>query len=216
MARMSVFTHYLESQVSGKVREAVGTAVLSLNLSDSLPAHTLQATRLLWPQDFPGKDSGVVCRLLLQGIFPTQGLNPRLPPRILHCRPTVLPLSHRGNSPGKVDCQNKCPQASLANAVWFNASTLRPSAVWHPRLCSTRSHRTQAPSPCDSPILQGFTVLPGPLQPASRPGRELMGRSTPPLGTSHSHTRPLGENQSRGPALLRKTAPYSGYQLGRF
>lgn len=33
------------------------------------------------------------------GIFLTQGLNPRL----LHCRPTVLPLSHWGNSPGKAD-----------------------------------------------------------------------------------------------------------------
>ena len=32
--------------------------------------------------DFPGKNTGVGCHFLLQGIFPTQGLNPRL----LHCR----------------------------------------------------------------------------------------------------------------------------------
>ena len=31
--------------------------------------------RLLSPWDFPGKNTGVGCRALLQGIFPTQGLN---------------------------------------------------------------------------------------------------------------------------------------------
>ena len=33
------------------------------------------------------------CRFLLQGIFPTQGLNPGL----LHCRQMLQPLSHQGN-----------------------------------------------------------------------------------------------------------------------
>ena len=35
-------------------------------------------TRLFCPWDFPGKNTGVGCHLLLQGIFPTQGSNPRL------------------------------------------------------------------------------------------------------------------------------------------
>ena len=34
--------------------------------------------QLLCPWDFPGKNTGVGCQALLQGIFPTQGLNPRL------------------------------------------------------------------------------------------------------------------------------------------
>ena len=34
--------------------------------------------RLLYPWDFPGKDTGMGCHFLLQGIFPTQGLNPHL------------------------------------------------------------------------------------------------------------------------------------------
>ena len=38
--------------------------------------------RLLCPWNFPGKDIGVGCHFLLQGIFPTQGSNPGL----LHCR----------------------------------------------------------------------------------------------------------------------------------
>ena len=33
------------------------------------------------------------CHFLLQGIFPTQGLNPGLP----HCRQTLYHLSHQGN-----------------------------------------------------------------------------------------------------------------------
>ena len=38
--------------------------------------------RLLRPWEFPGKNTGVGCHFLLQGIFLTQGLNPHF----LHCR----------------------------------------------------------------------------------------------------------------------------------
>ena len=51
-------------------------------MSDSLQPHGLHPARLLWPWDSPGKNTGVGHHALLQGIFPTQGLNPRL----LHCR----------------------------------------------------------------------------------------------------------------------------------
>ena len=42
-------------------------------MSDSLWPHGLSPLRLLWPQDFPGKNTGVGCHFLLQGIFLTQG-----------------------------------------------------------------------------------------------------------------------------------------------
>ena len=42
--------------------------------------------------DSPGKNTGVGCHALLQGIFPTQGLNPGLP----HCRWILYLLSHLG------------------------------------------------------------------------------------------------------------------------
>ena len=51
-------------------------------------------TRLLRPWGFLGKSTGVGCHFLLQGIFPTQGLNPGL----LHCRQTLYHLSHQGSS----------------------------------------------------------------------------------------------------------------------
>ena len=50
-------------------------------------------TGLLCPLDFPGKNSGVGSHSLLQGIFPTQGLNSGL----LHCRPILYYLSYQGS-----------------------------------------------------------------------------------------------------------------------
>ena len=38
------------------------------------------------------QSTGVGCYFLLQGIFPTKGLNPGLP----HCRQTLHPLNHQG------------------------------------------------------------------------------------------------------------------------
>ena len=44
-------------------------------MSDSLWLHGLQPAMLLCPQNFPGKNTGVGCHFLLQGIFTTQGSN---------------------------------------------------------------------------------------------------------------------------------------------
>ena len=47
--------------------------------------------------DSLGKDTGVGCLVLLQGIFPTQGLNPCLL-CLLHWQASSLPLTHLGSS----------------------------------------------------------------------------------------------------------------------
>ena len=47
------------------------------------------------PWDFPGKNTGVSCHFLLQGIFPTQGSNPRLL-HLLHWQADSLPLAPPG------------------------------------------------------------------------------------------------------------------------
>ena len=44
----------------------------------SLFSHAQLFDQLLCPWDSPGKNTGVGCHALLQGIFPTQGLNPYL------------------------------------------------------------------------------------------------------------------------------------------
>ena len=62
-----------------------------LFVSDSLPSLGLQPIRFLYPWNFPGKNTGVGCHSLLQGIFLTQGSNPGL----LHCRQILYHLSHQ-------------------------------------------------------------------------------------------------------------------------
>ena len=55
----------------------VGARAKSASLvSDSLGPQGLQPARLLCLWDFPGKNTGVGCHFLLQGIFLTQGSNP--------------------------------------------------------------------------------------------------------------------------------------------
>ena len=47
-------------------------------------------------QNFPSRNTGVGCHVLLQGNYPTQGLNPRL----LHWQADSLPLCHLGSPKG--------------------------------------------------------------------------------------------------------------------
>ena len=47
-------------------------------VSDLLEPHGLLLARLLCSWEFPGKNTGVGCYFLLQGIFQTQELNPGL------------------------------------------------------------------------------------------------------------------------------------------
>ena len=54
------------------------------------------AYRLLCPWDSLGKNTGVGCHFLLQGIFPIQGSNPHLL-YLLPCGRILCRLSHQGN-----------------------------------------------------------------------------------------------------------------------
>ena len=62
-------------------------------MSYSWRPHGLQPTSLLCLWDFSGKTSGVGSHFLLQGLFPTQGLNLHL----LHLQVGSLTLSHHGS-----------------------------------------------------------------------------------------------------------------------
>ena len=65
----------------------------SLQLCPTLcDPHGLQPTKLLCPWDSPGKNTAVGCHALLQGFFPTQGLDPQHA-RFPNCRHS-LQLSH--------------------------------------------------------------------------------------------------------------------------
>ena len=66
-------------------------------MSESLWPHGLEPASFLCPGNFPGKNTGAGCHFLLQGIFPTQGLNPHLLP-LLHWQLDSLPLAPPGRS----------------------------------------------------------------------------------------------------------------------
>ena len=55
--------------------------------------HGLEPARFLCPWDSPGKNTGMGCHFLPQGIFPTQVLNTRL----LHWQADSSLLNHQGN-----------------------------------------------------------------------------------------------------------------------
>ena len=63
---------------------------VTLVMSDTLQPRGLQPARLLCPWDSPGKNTGVGCHALPQGVFPTQGWNLGFP----HCRQILYQLSH--------------------------------------------------------------------------------------------------------------------------
>ena len=65
--------------------------VSRLVISKSLRPRGLKPTRLLYPWDSPGKNTGVGSHSLLQGIYTTQGWNQGL----LHCRQILYHLSHQ-------------------------------------------------------------------------------------------------------------------------
>ena len=54
------------------------------------------APKILYPWNFPGKNTEMGCHFLCQGIFPTQGLNPG-PLQVLHCLAGSFLLSLLGN-----------------------------------------------------------------------------------------------------------------------
>ena len=70
------------------LRECVLVTQLFLTLCDPMDCSPPGSSIHGIPHD---KNTGVGCHFLLQGIFPTQGLNPGL----LHCRQTLYRLSHR-------------------------------------------------------------------------------------------------------------------------
>ena len=74
--------HYSVQSSSLASEEVLGESAYSAHacsaasaVPDSLRPHGLYPARLLCPWDSPGKNTGGGCHVLLQGIFPTQGLN---------------------------------------------------------------------------------------------------------------------------------------------
>ena len=63
-------------------------------LCDPIDCSPPEPTGFLSPWDFPSKNTGIGRHSLLQGLLPTQGLNPYL----LHRKQILYRLSHQGSS----------------------------------------------------------------------------------------------------------------------
>ena len=88
----------------------MGVGVCS-DVSDSLRPHGLRPTRLLCPWNFPGKNTGVGCHFLLQGIFLTKGLNLGL----LHWQAGSLPAEPLGKTPEELEWKLILPEWEKAS-----------------------------------------------------------------------------------------------------
>ena len=86
-------------------------------MSDSVRPHGLQPTRLLCPWDSPGKNAGVGCHFLLQGIFLTQGSN--------------LGLLHRQEDSLPTEISREAPRCRMVTAAEAAAKSLQSC----PTLC---------------------------------------------------------------------------------
>ena len=106
---------------------------------------------LLCPWDFPGKNSGVGCHFLSQGIFPTQGSNSCLL-LLLHWQVDSLPLSHLGSLYGYTIIHlficlfldiwgyfflPVYSNYELLFSHWVMSNSLQPQELQHTRLCYT-------------------------------------------------------------------------------
>ena len=80
------------------VLQASSSVVLIAQSCLTLMTPWTVACQHLCPWDFPGKNTGMGSQSLLQGIFPTQGLNLS----VLHWQADSLPLSHLGSPASSV------------------------------------------------------------------------------------------------------------------
>ena len=107
----------------------------------------LYFSRLLCPWDLPGKNTGVGCHFLLQGICPTQGSNPGL----LHWQADSLRLSRQGSPSG--------PGDALSWVLGPRRGREQRRGLCPPFLGGEALHRARACSSLSEEALLGSRVL---------------------------------------------------------
>ena len=114
--KLAALRHFLHARMHAKLLQSCPTLCKPM---------TLSSTRLLCPWDSPGKDIGVGSHALLQGIFPTQGSNPRLP-CLLHWQAGSLPPA----PPQKPHFLHTCLKKKIrSRQLGFKASSFQNSSL---------------------------------------------------------------------------------------
>ena len=88
-------------------------------MSDSLQPHGQWPARLLCPWNSPGKNTGVGCHALLQGIVSAQGSNPAR----LHCRQILYCLSHEERPWDSLTLTERCLYFYISSHLTFPYET---------------------------------------------------------------------------------------------
>ena len=129
--------------------------VLVAKLCPTLVIPWTVPARLLCPWDSPGKNTGVGCHFLLQGIFPTQESNPSL----LHCRQIIYQLSCAAAAakslhlcPTLCDPRDSNPLGSSVHGI-FQARVLEWVAISFSRGFSRPRDRTRVSCIVDRQML---------------------------------------------------------------
>ena len=111
---------------------------------------------LLCPWDSPGKNTGVGCHFLLQGIFLTQRLNPGLP----HCSQILYHLSQQGSPKvGVTQCISLFlklthnPLNLVASQSWFRENEFKD---YYAKTLTTKCYLTHKSS--FDPINRGYKL----------------------------------------------------------
>ena len=98
-------------------------------MSDSLQPHGLEPGRILCSWNFPGKNTGVDCQFLLQGIFLTQETNPHLE------SPTLVGRFFYHRTTCEVTCViSPCSSGSESVSCSVVSDSLRAHGLWPTRL----------------------------------------------------------------------------------
>ena len=132
----------------------------------SLQPYGLQTPRPLCPWDSPGKDTEVGCHALLQGIFPTQELNPSLL-HLPHCTWILYPLSHLGSP------------ISAISSVQFSRSVMSDSLLLH-----EPQHARPPYPPCQASLPPSTQTHVHWVGDAIQPSNPLLSPSPPTLNLS--------------------------------
>ena len=119
-------------------------------MSNSLQCHGLQPTRILCPRDFPGKNTGVGCHFLLQGILLTQDLNLNLL-HLLHEQPDAPPR-HLSNTQDSVYGPRQLVTCITSFTPCSGTGITNLPNLGHKE---TRAHR---PATCPGPPTQTHTL----------------------------------------------------------
>ena len=148
---------------------------------------TVEPIRPLCSWNSPGQNSGVGSHSLLQGIFPTQGLNPGLP----HGRQILYHLSHQVCP--LISClpsaSGGLSQQTAGSTDAAAAPTARPLAIT-PQTCTTKSSYTREETGDLRAEEPGEIHDCEDLEPESDPGRAQPYKETLRVHFKASHTAP--------------------------